>query len=321
MVDVRRLTVLCEVARRGSFSAAAASLGYTQPAVSRQVALLERELGTLLVRRLPQGVALTDAGRVLVSRGEAILAQLHELELEVGALAGLQGGRLRFAAFSSACSTIVPRVMSRFRERYPAVELSVTMADPVQSLPRLRSGEFDLVLTNDTSVGPEQRQGTVTLVTDQPESSVELVHLFDDAMYLALPRDHPRADAERLSLGDFASEPWLSPLPGACPDARLLTRACHAAGFEPRIAFQNDDYQVLLGFVAAGVGVSLIPDMAARSVRDDVIVRTLDPPPPARCILAAFPRGYRSPAAVAMLGVLRDVAQEWQAGHGEVVAA
>ena len=91
MVDVRRLKVLCEVARCGSFSAAAASLGYTQPAVSRQVALLEAELGTILVRRLPQGVALTDAGRVLVSRGQAILAQLDDLEGEVGALAGLRG--------------------------------------------------------------------------------------------------------------------------------------------------------------------------------------------------------------------------------------
>ena len=131
MVDVRRLKVLCEVARRGSFSAAAASLGYTQPAISRQVALLEAELGTVLVRRLPQGVALTDAGRVLVARGEAILGQLDDLELEVGALAGLEGGRLRFAAFSSACASIVPRVIARFRERYPAVELAVTMSDPV----------------------------------------------------------------------------------------------------------------------------------------------------------------------------------------------
>src|SRR5436309_10904057 len=100
MVDVRRLKVLCEVARCGSFSAAAASLGYTQPAISRQVAQLESELGTVLVRRLPQGIALTEAGRLLVGRGESILAQLDELEIELGALAGLEGGRLRFAAFS-----------------------------------------------------------------------------------------------------------------------------------------------------------------------------------------------------------------------------
>lgn len=319
MVDVRRLKVLCEVARQGSFSAAAAVLGYTQPAISRQVALLEAELGTILVRRLPQGVALTDAGRVLVARGEAILGQLDDLELEVGALAGLEGGRLRFAAFSSACASIIPRVIARFRERYPAVELAVTMSDPVESLPRLRNGEVDLVLTNDGCAELALDGDTVTLV-DQP-GPVDLVHLFDEPMYLALPRDHPRADAERLALEDFAAEPWLSALPGACPDAKLLAQACHAAGFEPRIVFQNNDYSVLLGFVAAGVGVALIPDMAARRVRDDVVVRALVPPPPSRSILAAFPAGYRSPAAAAMLSVLIEVGEEWLAGRPEPVVA
>lgn len=320
MVDVRRLRVLCEVARRGSFSAAAASLGYTQPAVSRQVALLERELDTVLVRRLPQGVTLTDAGRVLVARGEAILHQLDELELEVGALAGLNSGRLRFAAFSSACSSIVPHVISRYRERYPGVELSVTMADPVQSLPGLRGGDFDLALTNESRAEADPDHGTVTLANGSAPA-VDLVHLFDEPMYLALPREHPLAAAPALALTDLASEPWLSALPGSCPDARLLARACHEAGFEPRIAFQNNDYTVLLGFVAAGVGVALIPDMAVRNVRDDVVVRALSPVAPARSILLAFPPGYRSPAAVAMLGVMRDVATDWLAQSPEAAAA
>lgn len=313
MVDVRRLRVLSEVARCGSFSAAAASLGYTQPAVSRQVALLEAELGTMLVRRLPQGVALTDAGRVLVTRGDAILAQLDELEGELSDLAGLEGGRLRVAAFSSACASIVPRVISRFRERYPAVELSVTMADPFESLPRLRAGEFDLVLTNDGPAELDRDISTLTLGSDTAPGSVDLVHLFDEPMYLAMAREHPLAGAESLAMTDLADEPWLSALPGACPDARLLVRACRAADFEPRIVFQNNDYSVLLGFVAAGVGVALIPDMAARTVRDDVLVRSLTPPPPARSILAGFPHGYRSPAAAAMLSTLEEVGGEWLA--------
>ena len=321
MVDVRRLRVLCEVARRGSFSAAATSLGYTQPAVSRQVALLEAELGTILVRRLPQGVALTDAGRVLVSRGEAILAQLDDLEGEVGALAGLEGGRLRFGAFSSACASIVPRVISRFRERYPAVELSVTMADPGESLPRLRAGEFDVVLTNDGPAELDRDGSTLTLGAAAGAGPVDLVHLFDDPMYLAMALDHPLAGASTLALSDFAGEPWLSALPGACPDARLLAQACRAAEFEPRIVFQNNDYSVLLGFVAAGVGVALIPDMAARTVRDDVLVRALTPPPPSRSILLAFPPGYRSPAAAAMLSILDEVGAQWLADRPDSVVA
>src|SRR5947209_3846637 len=149
MLDVRRLRVLGAVARHGSFSAAAAALGYTQPAVSRQVALLEAETGTLLVRRLPQGIQLTDAGRLLVQRGEAIIAQLDGLEAELGALAGLEGGRLRFGAFASACASIVPLAIARFRDRHPAVELSVRIVEPEESLPTLRAGELDLAISND----------------------------------------------------------------------------------------------------------------------------------------------------------------------------
>jgi DNA-binding transcriptional LysR family regulator len=106
----------------------------------------------------------------------------------------------------------------------------------------------------------------------------------------------------------------------SCPDSRLFLRACHAAGFEPRIAFQNDDYPAILGFVAAGVGVALIPDMVARGVREDVVVRRLDPPPPARPILAALPPGYRSPAAAAMLAVLREVSDAWVSRQPALVA-
>src|SRR5580700_1279923 len=143
MLDTRRIKVLCEVARHGSFSAAAESLGYTQPAVSRQIATLEAETGATLVRRVPQGAVLTDAGRLLVDRGQAILARLDEAEAELQELLGLGGGTLRLASFASAASSIVPLAIARFRERHPAVELSVAMADPIDSLPRLRAGEFD----------------------------------------------------------------------------------------------------------------------------------------------------------------------------------
>jgi len=116
MLDSRRLRVLCEVARHGSFSAAATALGYTQPAVSRQIATLEGEVGAMLVRRVPQGAVLTDAGRLLVERGEAILARLGDAEAELRALAGLEGGRLRVASFASAAASIVPLAIAQFRE-------------------------------------------------------------------------------------------------------------------------------------------------------------------------------------------------------------
>jgi DNA-binding transcriptional LysR family regulator len=141
--------------------------------------------------------------------------------------------------------------------------------------------------------------------------ATEAIHLFDDPMLVAMPAGHPLAGSPQLDLAAFAPEPWMLGTTTSCPDSRLFLRACHAAGFEPTIAFQNDDYPAILGFVAAGVGVALIPDMVARGVRDDVVVRSLEPPPPPRPILAVVPTGYRSPAAAAMLEVLHEVADAW----------
>jgi DNA-binding transcriptional LysR family regulator len=311
MLDSRRLRVLVEVARQGSFSAAASSLGYTQPAVSRQIATLEAEVGAILVRRVPLGAVLTDAGRLLVERGEAILARLDDAETELRALAGLEGGTLKLATFASAAASVLPIAVARFRERYPAIELSIAMGDPDETVPRLRVGEFDLVLSH-APIDEVPERGGLDLAA---LADLELVDLFDDPMYVALPAGHRHAEVRRLQLSDLAQEWWMLATTDSCPDARLFLRACHAAGFEPRLAFQNDDYSAILGFVAAGVGLALIPDMISRGARDDVVIRTLEPAPPPRPIGAVLPAGYRSPAASAMLAVLHEVSEEWVHGR------
>jgi DNA-binding transcriptional LysR family regulator len=299
MLDTRRLRVLVEVARQGSFSGAAAALGYTQPAISRQIATLEAEVGAVLVRRVPQGAVLTDAGRMLVDRSEVILAQLGAVEAELRSFAELEAGELRLASFASAAASIVPLAIARFRHRHPAITLDVVMGDPIDTLPRLVGGELDIVLSHDAG----------------GFDGVELIHLFDDPMYVAMPAGHPLATADPLDLVDFASEPWMLATSDSCPDSKLFLRACHAAGFEPQIAFQNDDYPAILGFVAAGVGVALVPDMVARGAREDVVIRPLEPAAPWRPIHAALPTGYRSPGAEAMVAVLREVGEEWVRGR------
>ena len=135
MLDVRRMRVLREVAQRGSFSAAAEALSFTQSAVSQQIAALEREAGTTLVERSVRGIRLTDAGRALVRHTEAILGRLAEAEAELEAIAGLRGGRLRMASFESAGATLMPLAIATFRERHPAVELSLSLAEPMESVP------------------------------------------------------------------------------------------------------------------------------------------------------------------------------------------
>jgi DNA-binding transcriptional LysR family regulator len=310
MLDVRRMRVLREVASRGSFSAAADALAYTQSAVSQQIAALEREAGTRLVERNARGVRLTDAGRALVEHAEAILARLADAEAELEAIAGLRGGRLRLASFPSAGATIMPEAIARFRERHPGVELTLEPAEPEPSLAKMRAGEVDLVL--DITAG----------FREPGDDDLELVHLLDDPMYVALPKGHPLARKRNLKLEELAGESWILGTTGSCPDASIFLRSCQVAGFEPNVTFNSDDYFAIQGFVAAGMGASFIPDLALISVRDDIVVRSLGARPPARVIWAATMRdSYRSPAKQAMLDVLVEVSAEFVANRRALALA
>ena len=300
MLDVRRMRVLREVAVRGSFSAAAEALSFTQSAVSQQIAALEREAGTTLVQRSARGVRLTEAGEAVVRHAEAIMARLAEAEAELEAIAGLRGGRLRMASFESAGSTLMPLAIAAFRAKHPAVELSMTLSEPEDCTPLLRSGEIDLAIVFESAVAA-------------PIDGIERVHLLEDPMYLALPRDHPLAHRRRLRLEDLAGEAWVAGT-ADCECNRLISQACAMAGYQPRIAFETDDYTAMQGFVAAGVGVSLIAELGLRIVRDDIVVRDLGRDTPVRQIYAAtLAEGYRAPATQAMLEILQDVAAQYAA--------
>jgi molybdate transport repressor ModE-like protein len=130
MLDVRRLQTLRAVAHEGSLSAAARTLGYTQPAVSHHVARLEEEVGTALLTRLGRGVQLTDAGLALVEHADAVFARLDAAEEEVASIAGLRAGRVRLAAFPSASATLMVGALSRLRADHPGIALSFTEAEP-----------------------------------------------------------------------------------------------------------------------------------------------------------------------------------------------
>ncbi|HTE60484.1 MAG TPA: LysR family transcriptional regulator [Solirubrobacteraceae bacterium] len=295
MLDVRRMRVLREVALKGSFSAAADSLSFTQSAVSQQIAALEREAGAVLVERSARGVRLTDAGEAVVRHAEGILAKLAEAEAELEAIAGLRGGRLRMAAFESAAATIMPIAIAQFTQTYPAVELSLGLLEPEESVAALRAGDIDLAITFGGGK-PEDREG----------EGVTHHHLLEDPMYLVLSQTHPLARKRGVRLADLANEPWIGGAPD-CECNRMISQACMRFGFDPRIAFETDDYSAVQGFVAAGVGVSLIAELGLRTVRDDIVVRPLGRDTPVRQIHATALKGYRSPATAAMIELLRDV--------------
>jgi DNA-binding transcriptional LysR family regulator len=301
MLNVARLKVLDEVARRGSFSAAADALDYTQSAISQQIAALEQEAGMTLLERHPRGVSLTAAGQTLVGHAEGILARLESAEAALGAIAGLRGGRLRMASFPTAGATLMPLAIATFRARHPDIELTLAEGEPEQIAPRLRAGELDLALLFEfgDSAGAEE---------------LTRVELLEDPLYLALPREHKLATKRKLRLEDLSGEAWVQ-TSSSSPCARQVVRSCHAAGFEPNVAFESDDYQTVQGLVAAGVGVALIPELALNPVvREDIAIRALSPRPPVRQVVAATPAGARLlPAAPAMLAELEDAAARYEA--------
>ena len=311
MLDVRRLRVLREVAARGSFSAAADALHFTQSAVSQQIAALEREAGTTLVERSARGVRLTEAGEVLVRHTDVILARLADAEAELEALSGLRGGRLRLAAFPTAGASIAPTALARFRELHPAVDLSMVPAEPDEGIEKLRTGEVDIALLIETPWGD-----------CNVDTTLERTQLLDDPMSVCLPKDHPHAAKAKLRLEDLREESWLLAVGGGCPDGQIFLRAFERAGYEPRVAFNSDDYAAIQGFVAAGIGVSLIPDLALTSVREDVIIRSLTPRAPVRRIFATtLAGGYRSAAAEAMLDILVAVGREYMGDRRQLAVA
>ncbi len=300
MLNVGRLKILKEVAYRGSFSAAADALSYTQSAVSQQIATLEAETGMTLLERHPRGVSLTAAGQTLVGHAEGILARLEATEAALAEIAGLRGRRLRMASFPTAGGTLMPLAIATFRSSYPDVKLTLAEGEPQEIVPRLRAGELDLALLFEFSG---------EILTEQDMTRVELL---EDPLYLALPSDHPLAHEGKLRLRDLRAQAWVQ-TSGSSPCAMHVVRSCHEAGFEPSVSFESDDYQTVQGLVAAGVGVALIPELALSVVREDIVIRALSPAPPVRQVIAAAPAGTRLlPAAPAMLSVLEQVASEYE---------
>ncbi len=297
MLDVRRMRVLREVALQGSFSAAAEALSFTQSAVSQQIAALEREAGAVLVERSARGVRLTEAGEAVVRHTDTILSRLSEAEAELEAIAGLRGGRLRMAAFESAGATLMPLAIRDFAERHPGIELSMSMGEPEEMEPQLKSGELDVVIGFGSRL--------------DEDDGIERRLLIEDPMFLVLPKDHPLANKRSLRLADLAGDAWIGGRP-SCECNRLIYGACTRAGFDPRIAFETDDYAAVQGFVAAGVGVSLIAELGLRTIRDDIVVRDIGRETPVRKIYAAAAGGYRTPATAAMLDVLTAVAESYE---------
>ncbi|MFF4340775.1 LysR family transcriptional regulator [Kitasatospora sp. NPDC001540] len=294
-MDMAWLEVFRTAARLGSFTAAGGQLGWTQSAVSRQIASLEAELGVPLFDRLPRGVALTEHGRTLLPHAEALLDRLDGTRRDLAALAGLTAGRLRLGAFDSANAALVPAALAAFRAAHPAIAPTLTEGLSGALLDLLADGSIDFAL--------------VTAYPEHPYDTerFELHRLVDDPVLVAVPRSHRLARRRRLRLAELAEEPWIAA--SRRPEATLLA-ACVRNGFQPRVEYEVAGWTAKLGLVAAGLGITLIPSLAARAARPDLALVPLHPEDtPVRHVHTATRRGHLPvPAVAAFLPFLRAAA-------------
>lgn len=261
--------MLVAVARHGSVTAAAQALQYAQPSVSHHLARLEAETGSQLIQRVGRGIRLTEAGRVLAERAEEILGRLDAAERELAAYTGLRAGRVRLAAFPSALGTFVPVAAAAFAAQYPDVELGLIEAEPPDAVRLLRAGEVEaaLLFSYQDEAQPAAEQLPAGLPPGVAEGGgLRQTYLLTEPVYLVTP-----AGAGGRALADHRGQRWIA----GCERCRShLVSACAAAGFAPDIAFTTDDYVAVQALVAAGLGVTILPELALAAHRHPEVVAT-----------------------------------------------
>jgi DNA-binding transcriptional LysR family regulator len=295
-VALEDLRVFCEVARRGSFTGAAEACGYTQSGVSRRIAALERASGGPLFRRRARGVQPTPAGEVLHLHAVALLDALAAAVDAVCAVRDGTGGRLRIGSFATASAALVPVAVADLRRAAPAVVATVIEALSWELAASLRAGLLDVAVVSDYPSG------------DPPLDGVDLEHLCDDPMMVALPADHRLAGESEVDLGELAGDTWIE-AGRLAADATTLHAAAARAGFVPRTDVTVPGWTAKQGFVAAGLGVTLVPLLAAGAMRPDIVLRPVRDRLARRRVFIARPAGAPALAAAERFaGALRTTA-------------
>lgn len=253
VVDLHRLQFLREVAARGTMTAAAEALSYTPSAVSQQLATLEKELGTALLERRGRTVALTPAGRVLVSESDAVFAAAEHAASAVEQVAGRIAGPIHVGAFQSAGARLVPAAFSAMRTEHPDLEVHFRQWSAF-GLRELQLGHLDICLDQEYDVLPHRRH-----------DGFDARLLLTEPVFLAVPR----AADNGPSLADYRQHSWaMSDTDDEC--GRLCRLVCSWDGFDPDVRFHTDDLEVILQLVASGIAVGILPRLAAYRVPDEV---------------------------------------------------
>ncbi|GAA0369238.1 LysR substrate-binding domain-containing protein [Actinoallomurus spadix] len=300
MFDPRQLQVLLEVARTGTYTAAAAALGYTQPAVSYQMRMLERAAETPLTVKAGRNIKLTNAGRILARQAEVVLAALRAAEDELAPFTSTTGGRVHLSAVQSGCVSLVPAALAKLRRTHPDLEVILTQAECAVSRELLAAGQVELSLMCDVVDDP------VADDVVSPDPRMLRIPLMTDRRCVLLPADHPAAAAPSVALADLAGEHWVL----ETQRSRFLA-ACQTAGFVPKVAATSDDQLTIHSLVAKRIGVAVINELGLTARHDPLLVaRPLDGWPRRRIFLLLWPEMIRVPHVRALVDALRAAAEE-----------
>ena len=307
MLDLRRLALLRELATRGTISAAANALHLTGPAVSQQLAVLEREAGVALLEKQGRTLRLTPAGHLLVAHADVILANVAQAEADLGAVRGGALGIVRLAAFPSAARQVVARLWRSAAVDLDGLSLHLTEQEPEDSIEALSQRAGDIAVVHSYTLLPR----------DLPDCDSE--QLLDDPVVLAMSADEARqrrlTPGKRARLADFADAPWL--VPGADTSCHeMVQRACGAAGFVVRPIAQASDFSVLVALARAGAGVALVPRMALPDNVDGVALCDLRQPITRHVSVLTRPGDSRRPELRRVLDALHTAASEYHSETG-----
>jgi DNA-binding transcriptional LysR family regulator len=283
-MDPRRVLTFRAVAHERSFSRAARALALTQPAVSQQVAALEKELGAKLLAREPGGLKLTPAGETLLQHADAIAERLALADTQLSELAAAERVRLRVGAFPSALATLVPSAVAALRAEEPDAEVLIEEGGRELLTERVAAGELHVALAFQDASQPRREH-----------DGVERHDLRRETFLIALPPDHRLAKLDKVPIAALADEPWTAP-----SASHLIGRACRAAGFEPRLISIMRDPLAMRGLVSQGLAVTMVPQLGSE-VLEGVALRPIDGTAPERDVYAMVPSGGRHPLALRMV--------------------
>ena len=295
MLNLERLRVLHAVSGTGSVRGAAATLHVTTSAISQQLARLEREIGQTLVERQGRGIRLTEAGGVLAEHAGLLLAQVERVEADLAGRRGAVVGRLTVAAFATAARGLLPPILKGLKEKYPGLTIRLDELEPTAAIPALCRADLDLAIVQDWPDAP------IAL----PEGLTGQV-LLEDLLDIALPKDHPLAARESVTLAELAGADWIT-----WTDGQLCHDWLRKALRDPTIAHTASEHSTQLALVDAGMGVAVIPRLGRETVPAGVRVVPVRPRlcrqvfalwrtsserrPAIAAVLAALPAGTGAP--------------------------